>query len=156
MEPLFSLEYRVTEAEALATVNLAEPPRKTWQLIALPAVAALCVADFFVGTRDNYIMLVLAGIALVVFGVALLLPGILHKQMARETANAELPTRIWVYEDGCGFDYPDNKRPAENLSLRECGDVYVMFLSAHLYVCIPKRVLTAEQDEILKKQYPLV
>lgn len=155
MEMLCAWEFTPTEEEYTAAIDAAEPRSKTaWVRPALCLLlCGLCAADFFVGRRDNPMMLVLSAVALAVGILAAVLPLYLRRKDARENAQPDRVVRIYLFEGRVAFDHPADQRPVEVLRLVDGGSVYAVMLSPHSYVCLPKRVLGEGEEALLLAQF---
>lgn len=155
MDWLCHWEFTPTEKEYTAAIDAAEPRGMgAWVRPALcAALCALCAVDYFTGRRDNPWMLGLSVLALVVGVIAALLPLYLRRKDARENAAPDRVVNMYLFEGRIAFDHPADQRPVEVLRLVDGGEVYVVMLAPHSYVCLPKRVLREGEEALLLAQF---
>ena len=155
MEMLCEWTFTPTEEEYKQAIDAAEPRGLgIWVRPALLVVmAALFTVDFFVGKRDNPIMLVLAGLSLAVGVIAAVLPWYLRNRDAKENAAPDRVVKMYLFEGRIAFDHPMDQRPVEVLRLVDGGNGYAVMLAPHSYVCLPKRVLGEGEEALLLAQF---
>lgn len=155
MDWLCFWEYTPTEQECKAAIDAAEPRGMgAWVRPALcAALCVLCAVDYFTGKRDNPMMLGLSVLALAVGVLAAVLPLYLRHRDAKENARPDRVVKLFLYEGRIAFDHPADQRPVEVLRLVDGGEVYVVMLSPHSYVCLPKRVFGEGEEALLLAQF---